>query len=60
MVNKKIKQKMSVAEMRILRWMSGVPRENWIRNDYIRGSIGVVSIMDKMRENKLTEKIWKQ
>jgi len=33
--------------------MSGVMREDRIRNEYIRGSIGVAPIVDKMRENRL-------
>jgi len=37
----------------MLRWMSGVTIEGRIRNEYIRESIGVASIMDKLRENKL-------
>jgi hypothetical protein len=52
-VDKKIEQRMSVAEMRMLRWMSGVTREDRIRNEYVRGSIGVAPIGDKMRENRL-------
>jgi len=49
-----MKRKMSVVEMRMLRWMmSVVTREDRIRNEYIRGSIGVASIVDKMRENML-------
>ena len=52
-VDRKIEQRMSVAEMRMLWWMSGVTREDKIRNEYIRGSIGVASIVDKMRENRL-------
>eukprot|EP00102_Acyrthosiphon_pisum_P026090 XP_016663300.1 PREDICTED: uncharacterized protein LOC107884852 [Acyrthosiphon pisum] len=44
---------MSVVEMKMLRWMSGVTREDRIRNEYIRDSIGVASIVDKMRENRL-------
>jgi hypothetical protein len=32
-----------------------VTREDRIRNKYVRGSIGVASIVDKIRENKL---IW--
>jgi hypothetical protein len=37
----------------MLRWMSGVARENRIRNKYVRGCIGVASVVDKMRENRL-------
>jgi len=37
----------------ILKWMSGVTRENRIRNEYVRGCIGVGSIVDKMKENRL-------
>jgi len=44
---------MSVAEMIMLRWMSGVTREDRVRNQYGRGAIGVASIIDKMRENRL-------
>jgi len=44
---------MIVAEMRMLRWMSGVERENRIRNENVRNSVGVVSIVDKLRENRL-------
>jgi len=52
-VDKKIEQRISVTEMRMLRWMNGVTREDRIRNKYVRGSIGVVSIVDRMRENRL-------
>jgi len=33
--------------------MSEVIKEKRIRNEYIRASIGVVSIVDKMRKNRL-------
>ena len=33
--------------------LSRVTNEDKIRNEYIRGSIGVASIVDKMRENRL-------
>jgi len=52
-MNKKIEQRMSVVEMRMLRWMSVVTREDRIKNEYIRGGIGLASIMNKMRENDL-------
>jgi len=41
-----------VAEMRMLRWMSGVTRADRIRNKYVRNSIGVALIVDIMRENR--------
>jgi len=45
-VNEKIVQGMSVAEMAEMgEWGDK-------RNEYIRGSVGVASIMDKMRENR--------
>lgn len=52
-MNKKIEPNMSVAEIRILRWISGVIREEKIIIKYIRGSIVVAPIIDIMRENKL-------
>jgi len=44
---------MSVAEMLMLIWMSGVTKEDRIRKKDIRGSIGVASKVDKMRYNIL-------
>jgi hypothetical protein len=43
---------MSIIEMRMLRWMSEMAREDKIKNGYVRGNISITSIMDKMRENK--------
>jgi hypothetical protein len=37
--------------MRMLGWMSGVTKECRIRNEYVRGSIVVASIVDKIKEN---------
>ena len=39
---------MNVAEMRILRWMCGKTR-----NEYIRKTVGVTHIEDKLRKNRL-------
>ena len=39
--------------MRMLRWMSGVTREDRIRNEYIRGSTKVVEISKKVQEGRL-------
>lgn len=37
----------------MLRWMSIVTKEDKIRNNYIKVSIRVASIEDKIRKNKL-------
>jgi len=44
---------MRVAEMRMLRWKSGMAKKDKIRKDYVRSSIGLASVVDKMRGNKL-------
>jgi len=46
-------QKMSVAEMRILRWMCGNTRRDKVRNEDIRTKIGVTPIKEKKRVNRL-------
>ena len=44
---------MSVAEMRMLHWMCGNTRRDKMRNEDIRTKIGVASIEEKMRKNRL-------
>jgi hypothetical protein len=38
----------------MFRWISGMKKKDRIRNKYVIGSICVVLIADKMRENKLS------
>jgi len=45
--------KMSIAEMRMRRWMRCNTRRDKVRNEDIRTKIGVISIEEKMRENCL-------
>jgi len=46
-------QRMRVAEMRMICWVCGHTRLDKIRNEVIRGKIGVASTEDKMREARL-------
>ncbi|KAL4179182.1 hypothetical protein AMTRI_Chr13g118790 [Amborella trichopoda] len=43
---------MGIAEMRILRWMSGKTRRDRIRNDSIQENLGVTPTGNKMRESR--------
>ncbi|KAL7247477.1 hypothetical protein ACSBR2_002399 [Camellia fascicularis] len=52
-IKKQHVDKMSVAEMRMLRWMCGKTRQDRIRNECIREWVGVAPIEDKLRENRL-------
>lgn len=54
-INKKMKLKAKLAEMRMLRrtYRYGVTRMNEIRNTYKRGSLNVANMAGKMRENRL-------
>jgi len=45
--------KVSVVEMRMLRWMSDKTRHDKIRNDIIRERVGVAPIVEKLVENTL-------
>jgi hypothetical protein len=46
-------QKMSVAEMRMLRWICGHARKDRIRNDDIRDKLGVAPIQEKLVQHRL-------
>lgn len=41
---------MNVAEMKMLRWMCMQAWRDKIRNEDIRGKVGVASVVDKMRK----------
>jgi hypothetical protein len=45
-VDRRIEQSMSIAGMRMFRWMSGATRDDRMKNEYMR-SIGVVSIVSR-------------
>lgn len=44
---------MQIAEMYMLPFMSGVSRQDRIRNDYIRRTLGMVDIRQKMRKHRV-------
>ncbi len=46
-------KKLDVAEMRMLRWMSGVTKLDRIRNERIRGTTKVGEISKKVQESML-------
>jgi hypothetical protein len=46
-------QKMSVAEMRMLRWICDHRRKDRIRNDDIRDKLGVEPIQEKLVQHRL-------
>lgn len=46
---------MSVAAMRMLRWMSEDTKKDKIRNKYVKDSRGFTSLVDKLHENRLRQ-----
>ena len=52
-VKKSQERKLSVAEMKMLRMMCGVTKRDRVKNEYIRGSVGVDSIQDKLAQSRL-------
>ena len=53
-VKKAQEKKLDVAEMRMLRWMSGVTKLDRIRNEITRGTTKVGEISKKVQESRLT------
>ncbi|KAJ8729865.1 hypothetical protein PYW07_016903 [Mythimna separata] len=53
-VKKMDEKRVHVAEMRMLRWMCGVIRMDKVRNEYIRGSLKVVPVTEKLKGNRLS------
>ncbi|XP_022199583.2 uncharacterized protein LOC111056513 [Nilaparvata lugens] len=53
LVSKRQEKKMEVAERRMLRWMCGVTRIDRIRNEEIRGTVGVVPLGRRMQEARM-------
>ncbi|KAL4179859.1 hypothetical protein AMTRI_Chr13g122250 [Amborella trichopoda] len=53
---------MSVAKMRMLRWMSGKTRRDRIPNKSIRENLSMTPIGDKMRESRLrwVDHVWRR
>ncbi|KAI0527149.1 hypothetical protein KFK09_002747 [Dendrobium nobile] len=45
--------KLSIAEMRMLKWMRGLTLRDRIRNEHIRKKVGVVPMTYKIRESRL-------
>ena len=42
-------RKLDVAEMRMLRWMSGVTKMDWVRTEHIRGTVKVLKHQRKYK-----------
>jgi hypothetical protein len=46
-------QQLSIAEMRVLRWICGNTRRDQVRNDDIRERLGVASVEEKLVQHRL-------
>ena len=52
-VTKRQVGKMEVAELKMVRWALGVTREDKIRNEYVRGTVKITKLGDKLRNARL-------
>ena len=52
-IKKAQEKKMTVAEMRVLRWMFGVTKKDKIRNESIKGTVKVADISLNLQERRL-------
>ena len=50
---KRQEKRIEMTEMRMLRWMCGVPRKDKIRNEHIRGTTRVAQASKKITERRL-------
>ena len=53
LANKQHIHKLSVAKMRMLKWISGKTMRDRLRNEYIWEHLGVALVGDKLRETRL-------
>jgi hypothetical protein len=53
-ITQNYERKLHVVEMKMLRWMCGVTRMDKVRNEYIRGSLKVAPITEKLKGNRLS------
>ena len=49
-----LEEKMNIAEMRMLRWMTGITRTDRIRNEYVRGTTKFTEVSRKVQEGRLS------
>ena len=53
-MNVKDERRLEVTEIKIIRWMCGVPRRDSVRNNVICERVGVTAISRKVQEKRLT------
>ncbi|XP_068212606.1 uncharacterized protein [Palaemon carinicauda] len=53
LMKKIFEKKINVEEMKMLRWMAGIPRLDKVRDDLVRGATKVTEVSKKIQEKKL-------